>query len=29
MQATRIGDFEVQQITEYEGPFIGPARILS
>jgi glyoxylase-like metal-dependent hydrolase (beta-lactamase superfamily II) len=24
MQVTRIGDFEVQRITEYEGPFIGP-----
>ena len=25
MQVTRIGDFEVRRITEYEGPFIGPA----
>ena len=24
MQITRIGDFEVARITEYEGPFIGP-----
>ncbi len=24
MQVTRIGDFEVRRITEYEGPFIGP-----
>ena len=24
MQATRIGDFEVQRITEFEGPFIAP-----
>ena len=25
MQITRIGDFEVHRITEYEGPFIAPA----
>jgi glyoxylase-like metal-dependent hydrolase (beta-lactamase superfamily II) len=25
MAATRIGDFTVERITEYEGPFIGPA----
>ena len=25
MQVTRIGDFEVRRIAEYEGPFIGPA----
>ncbi|HEV2301682.1 MAG TPA: MBL fold metallo-hydrolase [Stellaceae bacterium] len=25
MGATRIGDFVVERITEYEGPFIGPA----
>jgi glyoxylase-like metal-dependent hydrolase (beta-lactamase superfamily II) len=24
MTTTRIGDFEVQRITEFEGPFIGP-----
>ncbi|MCC6531836.1 MAG: MBL fold metallo-hydrolase [Burkholderiales bacterium] len=24
MQATRIGDFEVRRITEFEGPFIAP-----
>ena len=24
MQVTRIGDFEVRRITEYEGPFIAP-----
>ena len=24
MQVTRIGDFEVRRIAEYEGPFIGP-----
>jgi glyoxylase-like metal-dependent hydrolase (beta-lactamase superfamily II) len=24
MQATRIGDFEVHRVTEYEGPFIAP-----
>src|SRR5262245_5636985 len=24
MQVTRIGDFEVQRITEFEGPFIAP-----
>ncbi len=29
MQVTRIGDFEVRRITEYEGPFIGPAGFLS
>jgi len=24
MQSTRIGDFEVHKIAEYEGPFISP-----
>jgi glyoxylase-like metal-dependent hydrolase (beta-lactamase superfamily II) len=24
MQATRIGDFEVHRVTEYEGPFVAP-----
>ncbi|MBV8935526.1 MAG: MBL fold metallo-hydrolase, partial [Alphaproteobacteria bacterium] len=24
MQITRIGDFEVHQVAEYEGPFIAP-----
>lgn len=28
MQVTRIGDFEVRRITEYEGPFIAPADFL-
>ena len=28
MQVTRIGDFEVHRITEYEGPFIAPEDFL-
>ena len=28
MQVTRIGDFEVRRITEYEGPFIAPEDFL-
>ena len=24
MQITRIGDFEVQRLVEFEGPFIAP-----